>query len=206
MNRALALKREHLTVEEYLAIDEKSKYRCEFIGGEFYQMAGGRYNHSLISTNIIRLLGNSLEANANRCDVHGGDLRLIIGKADYVYPDVVVTCNPKLVPNIFDTLENPQVIFEVLSKSTEFKDKEIKLKLYLLIESLTDYLLVSQKEMRIEHYQRKSMKEWTYRVYTEADEIINLASIESKLTTAQVYRNVEFPINLKLVKPRKRVF
>ncbi len=205
MNRALALKRENLTVEEYFAIDEKSKYRCEFIGGEIFQMAGGRYNHSLISTNIIRLLGNSLEANGKRCDVHGGDLRVKIDDEDYVYPDVVVTCNPKLVPNIFDTLENPQVIFEVLSKSTELKDQEIKRKLYLQIESLTDYLMVSQKEMRIEHYQRKSEKEWTYRIYTEAGEIIKLASIGCEPTTAQVYRNVEFPIKLKLVKPRKRV-
>ena len=202
MSRASALKKDLISVEEYLAFEEKSKYRHEFLEGEIYQMAGGKYNHSLIATNSIRHLSNALDGK--RCDVHGSDLRVKIDDENYVYPDVVVVCNPKLVPNIFDTLENPQIIFEVTSKSTEYKDKEIKLKIYLQIPCLTDYLIVSQKESRIEHYQRKTAKEWAYRVYSEPTEIIKLDSIQTELTLEQIYRNVEFPVKLKIVRSKKK--
>lgn len=204
MSRASALKKDLVSVEEYLAFEEKSKYRHEFLEGEIYQMAGGKYNHSLISTNLITEISISLRLKNKDCDVHGSDLRVKIDDENYVYPDVVVVCNPKLVPNIFDTLENPQIIFEVTSKSTEYKDKEIKLKLYLQIPFLTDYLIVSQKESRIEHYQRKNTKEWTYRVYSEPTEIIKLESIQTELTLEQIYRNVEFPIKLKIVRSKKK--
>ncbi len=202
MSRALAIKKE-MTVEEYLAFEEKSKYRHEFLEGEIYQMVGGKYSHSLIGTNIIRRLGVLFDAKGKDCDIHGSDLRVKIDEENYVYPDVTVVCNPKLVANIFDTLENPQVIFEVLSKSTEYRDKDVKLKLYLQIESLTDYLIVAQKEQRIEHYQRKTEKEWTYRVYEEAGEVIKLDWVECVITVEQIYRNVELP-KLRLVKTKKR--
>ncbi len=203
MSKALALKKESFSVEDYLAFEEKSKYRFEFIEGEIYQMAGGKYNHSLISTNISTEINVSLRLKDKRCDVHGSDLRVKIDDNNFVYPDVTVVCNPKLVGNIFDTLENPQIIFEVLSKSTEYRDKEVKLKLYLQIETLSDYLIVSQKEQRIEHYQRKFAKEWTYRVYEESSEVVKLQSIESEILVEQIYRNVEFP-KLKLVRAKKR--
>ena len=202
MSKALAVKKE-MTVEEYLVFEEKSKYRHEFLEGEIYQMAGGKYSHSLIGTNILTEIAINLRLKNKNCDIHGSDLRVQIDEENYVYPDVTVACNPKLVPNIFDTLENPQVIFEVISKSTEYRDKEVKLKLYLQIESLTDYLIVAQKEQRIEHYQRKSKKEWTYRVYEETEEVIKLNSIECEITVEQIYRNVEFP-KLRLVKTKKR--
>lgn len=202
MSKALAVKKE-MTVEEYLVFEEKSKYRHEFLEGEIYQMAGGKYSHSLIGTNILTEIAINLRLKNKNCDIHGSDLRVQIDEENYVYPDVTVACNPKLVPNIFDTLKNPQVIFEVISKSTEYRDKEVKLKLYLQIESLTDYLIVAQKEQRIEHYQRKSKKEWTYRVYEETEEVIKLNSIECEITVEQIYRNVEFP-KLRLVKTKKR--
>ncbi len=204
MSKTSALKKEFVSVEEYLAFEEKSKYRHEYLDGEIYQMAGGKYNHSLISSNIITEISIGLRAKNKNCDVHGSDLRVKIDETNYVYPDVVVACNPKLVPNIFDTLENPQIIFEVTSKSTEFKDKETKLKIYLQIPCLTDYLIVSQKESRIEHYQRKTDKEWAYRVYSEPNEVIKINSIETELFVEQIYRRLEFPVKLKIIKSNKK--
>jgi Uma2 family endonuclease len=204
MSKAISTKKDFISVEEYLAFEERSKYRHEYLDGEIFQMAGGKYNHSLISTNIITEISINLRSKNKNCDVHGSDLRVKVDEDNYVYLDVVVVCNPKLVPNIFDTLENPQIIFEITSKSTEFRDKETKLKIYLEISSLTDYLIVSQKESRIEHYQRKSLKEWTYRVYSKPDEVIQLESIEGELTVEQTYRTVEFPVKLKIVKTKKK--
>jgi Uma2 family endonuclease len=117
---------------------------------------------------------------------------------------VVVACDLKLVPNIFDTLENPQIIFEVLSKSTAYRDKTEKRMDYLDLESLTDYVIVHQDEMRVEHYERVSQKEWTLRIYDQASQVINLNSIDCSLSLGEIYQNVEFSTNLKLIKSNKK--
>lgn len=191
-----------MTVEEYLAFEEKSKIRHEYMDGEIFAMAGGTRFHSLIMTNISRYLGNQLEDKP--CEVHVADLRVKVKKAHYVYPDVVVACNAKFIPDIFDTLENPQIVFEVTSKSTAYRDRYEKRMDYLDVDSLTDYLLVSQKEIRVEHYRRISQKEWKVRIYEEPEQALKLDSIGCELTLAQIYRKVEFSTKLKLVKSKKK--
>ncbi len=191
-----------MSEEEYLAFETKSKIKHEFMDGEIFSMAGAKRFHSLTMSNISRHLGNQLDGKP--CEVHVADLRVRIRDSHYVYPDVFVACDIKLVPNIFDTLENPQVVFEILSKSTERRDRYDKRIDYLDIESLTDYLIVSQKEMRVEHYQRESLKQWTVRIYEEPEQTINLNSIGCTLTMEQIYRNIEFSVKLKLIKNKKK--
>lgn len=191
-----------IPVDEYLAFEEKSKIRHEYMDGEIFAMAGARRFHSLITTNISRHLGNQLDGAP--CDVHVTDLRVRIKETHYVYPDVVIACNAEFVPDIFDTLENPQVIFEVLSKSTAYRDRYDKRMDYLDVESLTDYLIVSQKEMRVEHYRRESQKQWNVRIYDNSNQTINLESIGCELKLEQIYGNIEFPASLKLVRPKKK--
>ena len=191
-----------MTVEEYLAFEERSKIRHEYIDGEVFAMAGGKRNHSLIAGNIGIRLGNQLE-NRN-CEVHFGDLRVKAGETSYVYPDVTVVCGEvKLVPNIFDTLENPTIICEVLSKSTEARDRGEKSKAYRRLDSLTDYVLISQNAMSVEHYVRQPDNSWKFCEYTEPHEKIVFESIGCELTLAEIYRRVEFP-PFKLVKSKKK--
>lgn len=191
-----------MTVEDYFSFEERSKIKHEFMDGEVYAMAGGKRFHSLTISNIARYLGNQIEDKP--CEVHTNDLRVRLRKNHYVYPDVVVACELKLVPNVFDTLENPRIIFEVLSKSTAYRDKIEKRMDYMDLESLTDYVIVHQTEMRIEHYERVSQKEWTLRIYERPSESFVLRSIRATLTLGQIYRNVEFPANLKLIKSKKK--
>ena len=202
MSRNLAVKEHLMSEAEYLVFEEKSHIKHEFMNGEVFAMAGGRRFHSLTISNIARHLGNQLEGKS--CEVHRNDLRVKIKPAHYVYPDVVIACDVKLVENIFDTLENPQVIFEVLSKSTAYRDKTEKRMDYLDLESLTDYVIVHQVEMRVEHYERVSQKEWTLRIYDQASQAISLNSIECSLSLSEIYQNVEFPANLKLIKAKKK--
>lgn len=190
-----------LTVEEYLAFEERSKIRHEYIDGEVFAMAGSKRSHSLIASNIGIRLGNQLE-NRN-CEVHFGDLRVEASETTYLYPDVTVVCGElKLVPNIFDTLENPTVICEVLSKSTEARDRGDKSRAYRRLESLTDYVLISQNQMLVEHYVRQTDDSWKFVEYTEPSDKIIFESINCQLTVAEIYRRVEF-LPIKLVKSKK---
>jgi hypothetical protein len=72
------------------------------------------------------------------------------------------------------------------------------------LESLTDYVIVHQTEMLIEHYERVSQKEWTLRIYDQTSQSVNLNSIQCRLLLDQIYQNIEFPVNLKLVKSKKK--
>ena len=191
-----------MTEADYLVFEEKSKIKHEFMDGEVFAMAGGKRFHSLTISNNARYLGNQLE-NAP-CEVHTSDLRVRIKPTHYVYTDVVIACDLKLVSDIFDTLENPQVIFEVLSKSTAYRHKIEKRSVYFDLECLTDYLIVYQAEMNVEHYERVSQREWTLRIYDQAEQIIELKSIKCSLSLSEIYRNIEFPTNLKLVKSKKK--
>lgn len=202
MSRNLAVKENLMSEAEYLAFEEKSKIKHEFMDGEIFAMAGGKRYHSLTISNIARHLGNQLEGSP--CEVHTSDLRVRIKPTHYVYPDVVIACNLKLVSNIFDTLENPLIIFEVLSKSTAYRDKIEKRSDYFDLECLTDYVIVYQVEMCVEHYERVAQKKWTLRIYDQASQIINLNSIQCALSLGEIYRNIEFPANLKLIKPKKK--
>ena len=202
MSRNFAIQESLMSEAEYLIFEEKSKIRHEFMDGEIFSMAGGKRYHSLTISNIARHLGNQLESNS--CEVHTSDLRVKIKATHYVYPDVVIACNLKLVPGIFDTLENPQVIFEVLSKSTVYRDRIEKRMDYFDLESLTDYVIVHQTEMRVEHYERVSQKEWTLRIYEQTSQSINLNSIQCRLSLGQIYQNIEFPTKLKLIKAKNK--
>lgn len=198
MSQWLAIKENLINVEEYLAFEEKSKLRHEYMDGEVFLMAGGKRRHSLIASNIGGELYGQLKER--KCEIHYGDLRIKARATHYVYSDVVITCGEMQIESYkqMETLLNPQIIFEVLSKSTEARDRGEKAKDYRSLKSLTDYLLISQEEMFVEHYIRQNEGGWKLIEYKEADEEISLSSIECKIALRDVYRQVEFP-KLKLI-------
>lgn len=87
---------------------------------------------------------------------------------------------------------NPQVIVEVLSKSTKLKDRNEKLDFYMSLESLTDYVLIEQDQMRIEHFIKISEKEWKVFLLTEKSEKLALESINCAVLLEKIYREVKF--------------
>lgn len=110
------------TAEEYLAFERSAEMKHEFISGEIVAMAGATREHNLITGNTARELGNQLIGTP--CETYSNDLRVGTTPGDYVYPDVVVVCEePKFEDATFDTLLNPTVVIEVLSKTTEARDR-----------------------------------------------------------------------------------
>ncbi len=187
MSRAnLAYKTGSLTAAEYLAFERAAKDKHGFIGGKIVAMAGATDRHNVIASNVFLEIG--IQLKATKCRAFASDMRVNAKRGNYFYPDIVVTCGErKFEDKKKDVLVNPTVILEVLSKSTKLKDRNEKFESYVLLESLTDYILIEQDVMRIEHYSRIDDRNWKVRIYAEADEEIIFESIECKLSVADVY-------------------
>jgi Uma2 family endonuclease len=183
----LAYKTQPITAAEYLAFERAAKDKHEFIGGKIVAMAGATDRHNVIASNVFGGLWTQL--TGTKCRPFASDMRVNAKRGNYFYPDIVVTCGERKFEDAKkkDVLTNPTVIIEVLSKSTKLKDRNEKFESYILIESLTDYVLIEQDKTKIEHYSRIDEKNWNVRIYAEADETIIFESIKCKLALADVY-------------------
>jgi Uma2 family endonuclease len=178
------------TVEEYLGFERRADSKHEYYAGNIYAMVGASRRHVLIVTNIVRSLGNRLLDRP--CELYSSDMRLkVVATGLYTYPDAAVVCGePRFDDSQVDTLLNPQVVIEVLSGSTEEYDRGVKFDHYRGVESLTDYLLISQNVRRVEHRSRQSDGSWSLMIHEAPDAVIVLKSIEVELPTAEIYRRI----------------
>lgn len=151
------------TVKEYLALEAVAETKHEYFGGYIVAMAGAEFEHNKIADNVRAELRQAL--GERPCDVVGSDQRVLVETVgEYFYPDIVVTClEPVLVEPKPRSLVNPQVIVEVLSESTELKDRGEKWLAYRTIPTLTDYLMVASTKRALDHYHRLPDGTWTLR-------------------------------------------
>lgn len=198
MKQAVAEK--FITEEEYLAFEARSKIKHEYMDGEIFAMAGATRKHNLATANISTEL--NLQLRETECEVYANDFRVKIREGHNVYPDVAVSCPEILTEGNDTTLLNPVVVFEVLSKSTEKRDRGDKAEDYFRLDSLKDYILVSQYRVRVEHFSKQSNNEWTLRIYESLDDMIDLPSINCKVPLKLIYLKLKLP-PLQLVKNRK---
>lgn len=201
---ALAQPAPHLTEAEYLAIERAAEFKSEFFGGEMFAMAGGTRQHSLIATNLARVVGNALKGK--KCVVFNSDLRIKVEATGlFTYPDLSLVCGrAELLSETDDNLINPIVLFEVLSDSTEAYDRGTKFSNYQRIPTLREYLLVSQREARIEQFVRQDNNEWLWRSVDGLDARVVLPSVGVDIPLAEVFANVQFNRNpLRIATPRQ---
>ncbi len=186
-----AQQKPYLTATEYLAIERQAETRSEYLDGEMFAMAGTSLAHITIAGNLIGVLWPQLRGK--QCRICPSDLRGHIPATGlYTYPDVVVVCGePQLEDEQFDTLLNPTLIIEVLSPNTEAYDRGKKFEHYLSIDSLAEYLLVSQTAPRIEQFLRQDGGHWLFTAVAGLDSRIALPSIQCELSLAEVYDKVE---------------
>ncbi|MCC6551747.1 MAG: Uma2 family endonuclease [Polyangiaceae bacterium] len=177
------------TPDEYLAMERSSPQKHEYSGGEVFAMAGASKEHNLIVTNVVGELRNALRRLP--CEVYPSDMRIKIPATGlYTYADASVTCDrPSFEDDEFDTLLNPQVIFEVLSDSTKDYDRGTKFKNYRSIPSLRDYVLVSQNEILVEHFVRHPDGSWILRE-RRTGELLELASVGCAIPVDELYLKV----------------
>ena len=180
----------YLTPEEYIASERKATLKSEYLSGEIVAMSGASNAHNLITMNTATQLYNQLVEGG--CRVFSSDMRVGIGTGvSYFYPDIAVTCDkPRFEDDAFDTLVNPQVIIEVLSASTAGYDRGEKFIRYRQLESLQEYILISQDQVHVEHYLRQG-KQWVLSEFSALENVLPLASIGAELSLNQIYRFVE---------------
>jgi Uma2 family endonuclease len=183
------------SIEEYLRIADDSLDKLEYVDGEIVSMAGGTYNHSLISENCGRELGIRLKGK--QCRVLDSNLRVGIPRTPrYMYPDRLVICGkPEFDPRDKKSLSvtNPRLVVEVISSSSERSDRGEKFTRYRKLESLQEYMLVSQERPQVETYFRQPDGTWLFSPYFGMDAIIRLRSLEMDLPLTEIYAGVEFP-------------
>lgn len=180
----------YLSPEEYLAIERQAERKSEYFNGAMYLMAGASLDHNIIVANVVITLGTQLKKKP--CTVLPSDMRLRLPMRNYAYPDVIVVCGtPELEDKHKDILLNPTVVIEVLSDSTEAKDRGLKAWHYRKIESLTDYLFIDQHTAKIELYTRQTNGRWTLSEANGLSDTIEIASLQCQLAMAEIYAKVE---------------
>jgi Uma2 family endonuclease len=180
------------TPAEYLALEDRAEFRSEYHDGEIIPMTGGSFNHNRIINRVCAYLLNALSGKPY--EPFSSDVRLWISKyRKFTYPDVmVVQDRPIPYENRTDTLINPRLIIEVLSKSTEDYDQGDKFKFYRSIPDLQEYVLINQYELEIQHYVKSDGGFWIYRAYEGMEDAIALTSINTEITVADIYAGISF--------------
>ncbi|HJQ34975.1 MAG TPA: Uma2 family endonuclease [Pyrinomonadaceae bacterium] len=184
-------KNRYVTPEEYLAFERAAEYKNEYFGGEIIAMTGASRRHNLIAGNIFTALNNQLRAKP--CEAYISDMRVRIPTANiYTYPDVVVACGqPEFEDAEVDTLLNPVLIVEVLSKSTASYDRLAKFGYYRTLPSLVEYILVAQNERHIAQHTKQADGRWILADVRETEARVELSSVECVLAFSDVYDKVE---------------
>ncbi|MBN4006591.1 Uma2 family endonuclease [Nostoc sp. LPT] len=185
-------KQRYYTPEEYLELEEIAEYKSEYIDGQIIPIAGGTVNHNQIALNLSTELNFAFKKQNYR--VFMGDVRLwILQKRTYTYLDVMILAGePEYFNNRKDIIVNPQVIVEVLSKSTKGYDREDKFQAYRTISTFQEYLLIDQTRIHIDQFSKTRKKQWTLREYDEEDEAIALVTVPFEISLQDLYNKVKF--------------
>ncbi|HEY0379873.1 MAG TPA: Uma2 family endonuclease [Pyrinomonadaceae bacterium] len=180
----------YLSPEEYLAVEREAEYKSEYVDGVMYAMAGGSERHNLIAGNLITEL--NIRLREALCRVYPSDLKVRVPNSKrFFYPDVSVVCDEtQFADDERDVVLNPILLVEVLSESTAAFDRGKKFQSYQQIESLQEYLLVSQDEHLVEHYLRREDGHWLYTKVSGPDEAVILPSLQCELPLGGIYNKL----------------
>ncbi len=178
-----------MTVEEYLEWESQQEVRHEYVNGELFAMTGGTIPHNDIALNLYTALRPHLRTRG--CRVNVSDVKVEVSPTSpYYYPDLIVSCDPRDL-NARKFIQYPKLIVEVLSPSTEAKDRGEKFTYYQTMPSLQEYVLIDSEKVAVECYRRGEGRMWLYYPYRAGD-VISLSSIEFECPIALLYEGVSF--------------
>ncbi|WP_182864802.1 Uma2 family endonuclease [Rhodopirellula sp. JC639] len=186
-----SIPRPSLSEADYLARERLANSKSEFYRGEVFAMAGASRRHNLITGNIVTSL--NLGLRDSDCQVFPSDMRVKIPTTGLMtYPDVSVACGePEFNDDEQDTLTNPVVLVEVLSRSTEAYDRGAKFEQYRNLQSLRHYLLIAQERLHVEHFSLQADGNWLLQELNKPGGVAQLKSIDCELPVDEIYRKVD---------------
>jgi Uma2 family endonuclease len=176
-----------MSVADYLALEETSAVKHEFIGGEIHAMSGASLAHNKIAGNIYASLRAGLRGGP--CQVFMADVKVRLDVARdeiFYYPDVVVSCHPTGTET--HVLRFPTVVFEVLSPSTEAIDRREKNSNYRVAQTLEEYVVVAQDRREVTIFRRATG--WQGEVFTAPEARVEFRSVKQAMTLAAIYEGV----------------
>ena len=178
--------------EEYLEFEVNSELRHEYIDGLIIPMTGGTPNHNKIAGNLYVAIHFALKRQPY--EVYYTDQRLWIPKQRiHTYPDVMVVQTPlAFAEGRNDTIINPVMIAEVLSKSTKGYDRDEKFAAYRTIASFQEYILIDQYTIHVEQYVKTDNRKWMFLEYEDINDTLNLTSVSCQISLADIYDKVDF--------------
>ena len=179
-----------MSVAEYLAWEERQECKHEYIDGEIIEMTGGTGKHSKIKVRLLRALGLLLDES--QFEIFDSDMRVKVGAARYVYPDLSVVRGLERYEDETElTLLNPCFVIEVSSPSSMLRDRIDKRDWYYQLPSIEGYLIVDQDRIHADLFTRAD-EGWLLRGFTDAQDVIPLPMLGCELPLAQVYRGIAF--------------
>ncbi len=187
-----AVSQERYTYDEYLVRERVADTKSEYLGGQIFAMAGGSPKHNSIGVNLVASLKNRLRGSL--CRPFNSDQRIRISASGLAtYPDVSIICGElQLDAQDADAIVNPRVIFEVLSKSTEGYDRGKKFDFFRQIDSLSEYVLVSQEDSQVECFTRQSDGNWLLSITKGLSGALRLSTVLVELPLVEIYEDIVF--------------
>ena len=168
--------------QDYLRRERQAETKAEYVDGQVLAMAGASESHNRLLSNLIMLVGPQLRNGG--CRIYPSDLKIKVGSR-YFYPDASIVCGqPVYSDEVEDIVLNPTVLFEILSPSSAAYDRGIKFLSYQGIESLREYVLISQDEQIVEVYRRHLENSW---LYSRPDSEVKLDSVGARLDLLALY-------------------
>jgi Uma2 family endonuclease len=185
----MSLANPFVPLDEYLRLENAATQRSEYLQGRTFAMAGGSPTHNLIIASLMRELGGAFR---NRpCFAFCSDQRVKVSATGlYTYPDIVALCGELQLEG--DTLLNAQLLIEVLSESTAAYDRGSKFAHYRRVETVRDYVLISQDQLMVEHYVRQGDGSWRYSASTDPSDLLRIEGLNCEITLANIYDKVNF--------------
>ncbi len=181
-----------VTPEEYIAAEREADTKSEYMDVVVFAKTGTHINHIMIVSNLIMELVTQLRGR--RCDVLANEMKVRLQESrKFFYPDITVLCDePQFHDDQKDIIANPLLVIEVLSKSTEAFDRGAKFQAYQSLDSLKEYLLVSQDKAVIEQYVKQPDGKWLYAATISKESSLELPSIQCSLDLNAVYDKVDW--------------
>ena len=178
--------KERISLEEYFEILQKDpEHAYEYLDGEIYMMTGGTPDHAIITSNVIGILKGALRGRG--CIVYSSDLYVQLSEKHRVCPDVTVSCDPR-DRGAEDAIHYPTLVVEVLSPTTEARDRGQKALQYRACSSIQEYLLVSSDAQIIELVRRERNGFWMLQTLSPGDSL-ELTSVSVRFPVGDVYED-----------------
>ncbi len=180
-----------LSPAEYLERERAAEGKSEYVDGEVYAMSGGTLDHNRIAMNVGRELGNIFKDRP--CLVLGSDMKVWMESVNtFAYPDLSGRCGPlEFYDERKDIYRNPEFIIEILSDSTETYDRGEKFYRYQTLESLREYVLISQRSVAVDIYRRHDAG-WLYHSVRDHNGSMRLDSVGCEVPLSEIYRGLSF--------------